>query len=256
MNDIPEDQPPQSEAGKEIEQTPVKKNKNKELIGTITVIVLLLGTVLAVNLMGEVKTSEELPLKLPLPTFVSTWWGQTIPVSDMERDVLPSDTVISKMLYRNPAGFEIFSTILISGREGRSIHRPEYCLPGQGWVIVGSEKVILQSKASPTPIEVTKLLLERTDKMPDGTEIKRKLINLYWFEGNNRQTAHHWQRVLWSTTDKLFDRVNHRWAFLTFFSEVTGAYHPSGLNEAQTIEMMDGFIGVLRPMIKTPVEAW
>ncbi|MDK3156685.1 exosortase-associated EpsI family protein [Kamptonema cortianum] len=228
------------------------KNRKKEWIGYSAVILILLGTVAAVNLMGEVKTSESLPLKLPLPTFVGSWWGQTIPVSDMERTVLPSDTVISKMLYRNPAGFEVFSTILVSGREGRSIHRPEYCLPGQGWVITNSEKITLDSKAATTPVEVTKLTLERTDKLPDGREIKRKLLNVYWFEGNHRRTPHHWQRVLWSTTDKLFDRVNHRWAFLTFFSEVTGLHHPQGLNEAQTLELMNGFIGQVRSMIELP----
>ncbi len=231
---------------------PPSKSKKKEWIGYISVIVILLGTVLAINLMGEVKTSDTLPLKLPLPTFVGSWWGQTVPVSDMERNVLPSDTVISKMLYRNPSGFEIFSTILVSGREGRSIHRPEYCLPGQGWVITGSEKVLLDSKAAATPVEATKLLLERTDKLPDGREIKRKMINLYWFEGNHRQTPHHWQRVLWSTTDKLFDRVNHRWAFVTFFSEITGLHHPQGLNEKQTLEMMNGFTGQLRSIIEIP----
>ncbi|MDZ4744104.1 MAG: exosortase-associated EpsI family protein [Verrucomicrobiota bacterium] len=232
--------------------TKTPANKKKEMIGYIIVIVILLGTVAAVNLMGEVKTSDLLSVKLPLPSFVGTWLGQPVPVSDMEKNILPSDTIISKSVYRNPGGFEIFATALIGGREGRSIHRPEYCLPGQGWTIVSSEVVTLDSKAAAEPIKVTKLLLERTDKLPDGREIKRKLINLYWFEGNFRKTPHHWQRVLWSTTDKLFDRINHRWAFLTFFSEVTGINHAQGLNEAQTVELMDGFIGQMRGMIEVP----
>ncbi|MDX2227324.1 MAG: EpsI family protein [Verrucomicrobiae bacterium] len=216
------------------------------------IFVFLAGTVLAVHLIGDVTTSTQSPMLLPFPDRIGLWTGKHVPVSQMEKDVLPADTEISKTLYEHRSGFTLFAVGIISGQESRSIHRPEYCLPGQGWTIAGSDTVTLKSRLNGQPLRVTKLLLEREDHMPDGRPFRRKMIDLYWFEGDGRATPHHWQRVWWTTTDRLFHRLNHRWGFVSVFAEVTGAFHPLGLTEAQTVERMDAFIGELLPKIEPP----
>src|SRR5882724_7460778 len=73
-----------------------------------------------------------------LPTFLGTEWiGRHTEVSAVERDILPPDTGFSRKLYvpvDDPA-HAVFLSIVLSGHDRTSIHRPELCLVGQGWTL-------------------------------------------------------------------------------------------------------------------------
>ena len=74
----------------------------------------------------------------PLPTFLGTdWIGQAVPVSAVERAMLPPDTGYSRKTYVSVQDRtqQVFVSIVLSGRDRTSIHRPELCLVGQGWTI-------------------------------------------------------------------------------------------------------------------------
>jgi hypothetical protein len=76
-----------------------------------------------------------------LPTFIgSEWIGQPTEVTAPEREILPPDTGFSRKLYVSVAdpGRQVLLSIVLSGRDRTSIHRPELCLVGQGWTIEGS----------------------------------------------------------------------------------------------------------------------
>jgi hypothetical protein len=60
-------------------------------------------------------------------------------MSKAERDLLPGDTVVLKKRYVDADGHTIFVSIVMSGRERASIHRPQVCLVGQGNEIVDSD---------------------------------------------------------------------------------------------------------------------
>jgi hypothetical protein len=52
--------------------------------------------------------------------------------SEAELTILPRDTVLKKRLYTGDDGWFLVSAV-IGGRYKSSIHRPELCLPAQGY---------------------------------------------------------------------------------------------------------------------------
>ena len=59
--------------------------------------------------------------------------SEAIPPSEAELHVLPEDTIIDKRVYRSQDGAWYSVALVIGGRSKSSIHRPELCLPSQGF---------------------------------------------------------------------------------------------------------------------------
>ena len=60
--------------------------------------------------------------------------SEELSVGEAERTVLPADTRVLKRLYRETAGGRGFLvTVVVGGKSKNSVHRPELCLPGQGF---------------------------------------------------------------------------------------------------------------------------
>jgi exosortase len=78
----------------------------------------------------------------PLPNLLGAdWAGREVEVTPIEREVLPPDTGFSRKNYESlhDRRQQVFVSIVLSGRDRTSIHRPELCLVGQGWTIAGRE---------------------------------------------------------------------------------------------------------------------
>ncbi|MDB6167539.1 MAG: eight transrane protein EpsH, partial [Verrucomicrobia bacterium] len=76
-----------------------------------------------------------------LPVFLGTEWiGRRAEVSPVEREILPADTGYARRDYVAVADARqrVFLSVVLSGRDRTSIHRPELCLVGQGWSIDGT----------------------------------------------------------------------------------------------------------------------
>lgn len=61
--------------------------------------------------------------------------------SEAEMTVLPKDTVILKRRYEDVAGNWMVVTAVVGGKSKSSIHRPELCLPAQGFAMVNPRTV-------------------------------------------------------------------------------------------------------------------
>ena len=75
---------------------------------------------------------------VPFPSMLNIdWAGREYPVSEVEKDNLPPDTGFSRKSYVNllHPEQEVNISIVLSGKDRTSIHRPELCLVGQGWTI-------------------------------------------------------------------------------------------------------------------------
>ncbi|NJK92500.1 MAG: exosortase-associated EpsI family protein [Blastochloris sp.] len=143
-------------------------------------------------------------------------------VSEAEKQILPADTEFARRVYFGPASDQILCSIVLAGGEKRSIHRPEVCLPGQGWTI-NSSTVIPITLANGTEIEAMKLTLEREVSISETERIKLKNIFLYWFVGKNVTTARHEKRVWLTSWDRVVHSLNHRWAYVIVSSTVPPA---------------------------------
>ncbi len=156
----------------------------------------------------------------PLPPFLGmSWGGRDVEVSAVERELLPPDTGFARKNYTrlaNPRDAQVFFSIVLSGRDRTSIHRPEICLVGQGWTI---------RKRSAAQF-----------RLPDGTMLKGTLLNIerevvakkgqattvatvpavfvYWFAGSDGVEASH-AGMLWrGAYDRLFHLRADRWAYV------------------------------------------
>ena len=58
-----------------------------------------------------------------------------VPSSDIERTALPADTIIERKAYTVGGRQCFLVTAVTNGRSKRSIHRPELCLPAQGFIM-------------------------------------------------------------------------------------------------------------------------
>ena len=59
--------------------------------------------------------------------------SETVEVSEAERHTLPADTMFDKRRYVSRGGDTFQVSMVIGGRSKSSIHRPELCLPTQGF---------------------------------------------------------------------------------------------------------------------------
>lgn len=185
--------------------------------------------------------SPEAGVVMALPILAGEWWGTDEPVSPGELALLPEDTGFEKKIYQDLSGHSLTAQIVLSGGEKRSIHRPEVCLPGQGWSIQSGE-VIPVTLANGRALEVMKLTLNREVETAPGVRRNLKSYFLYWFVGKDTTTPYHWVRLAKTNWDMVTKKLQHRWAYVIVSAPVLEGFTPGGKSDRQTLEMLKDFI--------------
>ncbi len=218
---------------------------------TILLIVLVVGFS-AVFLLPSSGKTEPVGIKLALPEYVGHWYGVDQQISKLELEGLASDTEFARKQYTNGAGDTIFASIVLSGHDlDNSIHRPERCLPAQGWTIADS-KTLSIALPSARNLQVTRLHNVREAHGQGGKVIPIYNLNYYWFVGYHRMTASHLERTFLDIEDRILKGYNQRWAYITIASDITKGLIPFGRSESETDAMIQDFIRHLFPQINAP----
>lgn len=165
--------------------------------------------------------------------------GELYMMSVDERRILPDDTVILKKHYQPPAGSAVTASIVLSGADRSSIHRPQVCLVGQGQEIVRewTHTVELEGR---DPLKVVVLDMLRRGQTPDGRDFEHPFYYAYWFVGKGRETHSHIMRMFWMAADRILFNVSHRWAYIS----VSGTRDPEA---GRYVEEIDEFIQTMYP---------
>lgn len=221
----------------------------------ITIRIAALPLLLALGL-GSVKlidrgaANQPTGIRLALPEYLDRWYGVDQPISERELIFLAHDTEFARKQYTNGAGDTILASIVLSGHDlDNSIHRPERCLPSQGWTILDSKTLAIDIPGLPGGVPVTRLHDVRQVKVAEGKVIPIYHLNYYWFVGYKRVTASHLQRTFLDIHDRLMHGYNQRWAYVTVASEITEGHTRFGRSEPETDKMIQGFISALFPAI-------
>jgi len=188
-----------------------------------TVALAAAGVALATRALDRVQVSPRTGVRLAadgvnpvaLPDHLGIdWVGQNAPVSAVEREVLPPDTGYSRKNYVSlrDRRQSVFLSIVLSGRDRTSIHRPEICLVGQGWTIRGrsTHEFVVGGRRFPATV----LQIEREVTGPRGEVVRVPALLVYWFVGADRIVASHWERVFYTSLDRLRHLQAHRWAYV------------------------------------------
>ncbi len=181
---------------------------------------------------------------MELPYQVGPLYGFAGEESQAEIDILPKDTTVVRKAYGMPLsspGERISCSIVLSGGEKRSIHRPERCLPAQGWRI-NSSHVVTVPLASGHSLDTMALLLERPIPLSNGKTMSLQSYFLYWFVAKDVTTPYQFDRILRTNLDLLFHRVNQRWAYVSVQATILQGLTPNGLGPEQTLNELKKFI--------------
>jgi len=175
----------------------------------LILMVLLIGFA-ALKMFSNISTIEESQLKPEsFPVNFKGWKGKDVDVSSEESTFLPEDTLFVKRYFDKPGIGEVYLVVVFSGKDRRSIHRPEVCYPSQGWSINNKSSYSIEVDHPIKTLKTTSLDITFRKSKKGRTDLV-----VYWFMGNNRITGTHLKRVLLTGLDRCLYGRNYRWAFL------------------------------------------
>jgi hypothetical protein len=158
-------------------------------------------------------------LKINLPERVLDFTSTNVPEPAIVLSYLPPDTSYAERIYTAPDGFWVQNTVVLMGEDRTSIHKPDYCLPGQGWVIKDKSVVnIPVAGVQKYQLPVNKWVLANTIQTADGKKQQIGGIFVFWLVAAGEETPDNYQRMWWMGRDLLRTGVLQRWAYVSYFA--------------------------------------
>lgn len=207
----------------------------------------------AVFLLPVAAKNQPAGLQPELPQSVGNWYGVEQKIDERELQVLAPDTEFARERFTNGRGDVIVASIVLSGHDlDNSIHRPERCLPAQGWTIADSRMVTIPVGGGDEKLKANRLHNVRSVRTRDGHNVPVYNLNYYWFVGYQHLTASHLERTWIDIQDRVLKGYNQRWAFVTITADVTEGLIPFGRSETEVDALLQDFIRQLYPQIRAP----
>lgn len=187
-----------------------------------------------------------------LPAFLGTEWiGRRAEVTAVERELLPPDTGYSRKQYVAVADArkQVFLSIVLSGRDRTSIHRPELCLVGQGWTIADSTAHRFSApERGGSGFPATLLRVRREVRTTRGKVVVPQLV-AYWFVGGDGVVGSHGQRLWRDAWNRVVHGRADRWAYVLVQSDAADG-EPAALARMQVV--LDAALPVIAPQVFAP----
>lgn len=177
---------------------------------------------------------------LEIPDICPECGADLYTMSKEEYDVLPKDTQFVKSAYTNDAGDRVFVSIVLSGAERGSIHRPQRCLPGQGHKNLEEHNLTIPLAGEGRDMGVRVI---ESDVLGYNREIAYHSYYAYWFAGLNRETPSHYMRMFWLAWDRVFRSQAHKWAYIA----VSGRREEGSREYEETVKE---FVSLLYPTLQ------
>jgi len=155
-----------------------------------------------------------------LPASVGEYTSSRIePVALIEQSMLPPDTIYGRRIYTAPDGFQSMAHIVLMGTDRTSIHKPQYCLTGQGETIVKSEVISIPVlKPHPYDLKAMKLTTQSYRRNRAGEMVPVSGVFIYWFVADGYLTPDHLERMWLMTKEFVTTGRLQRWAYVAYFA--------------------------------------
>jgi hypothetical protein len=184
-------------------------------------------------------------LEVVLPEHVLDYDSERVEVSKLELDTLPKDTSFGKRLYKAPDGFKTFVAVVLMGADRTSLHKPQFCLEGQGLQLGPSSYSTVSvpiQRPYPYELPVGKLIGSRqSEANGQRQEIHAVYVYYYVADGALISSESGFGRMWSMARDLIRTGVLQRWAYVSYLS-----YCLPGQEEA-TFERMKAFIAASAP---------
>ena len=250
-------------------------------------LVVLLGTLSLAFVLPRSGLARQAAITMKLPPDVSFWglsgagggeevfqhWkGEASKPSDQERQMLAQDTEFEKSNYFRVDPSDgtrlvnlfhgVQASIVLSGHDlNDSIHRPERCLPAQGFKDLRAERRVIRTKAGDVPVSRIRCYTEVKNPQsgqfvlgPGGQPVRFEHVFYYWFVGNHNVTASHYDRTFIDMKDRLMGGFDQRWAYVLVGTGITDsmvavgfpvgdATFPKGRSEELSDALLEKVVG-------------
>jgi hypothetical protein len=184
-------------------------------------------------------------LQVELPQHVLGYESLQVPVDEITSNTLPQDTSFGEMLYTAPDRFQMAINVVLMGTDRTSLHKPQLCLSGQGWMIdpaASEETTVPIERPFSYDLPVVKLVATG-EKMVEGRHQTLRGVYVYWFVADDAMSASvsGFERMWLMASNLLRTGVLQRWAYVSCFSVCLPG------QEAATFERMKKLIATAVP---------
>ena len=158
-------------------------------------------------------------INISLPEHVLNYTSTNLPEPQVVTGYLPTDTSYTGRAYIAPDGFHVQSTAILMGADRTSIHRPEYCFPGQGWSIDKKQIVTIPISDQPSySLQAARWNVSIIAQQSDGQKVKVGGVYVYWYVASDEETPDHDKMLEWLTLDLFRTGKLQRWAYISYFA--------------------------------------
>lgn len=165
------------------------------------IVILLSVATFVLRVRGDV---DKVPPSQPLdqmPKTIGHWTATDIPLDPETLQVLGKGVFLNRdymPLFASASAVDgapigLFIGYFPTQRTGQSIHSPQHCLPGAGWVFDSSGLTEIDTPGE-KPIQVGEYLISNG---PDKQEV------LYWYRSHGRSIANDYKAKLYTLADSL-----------------------------------------------------
>lgn len=190
------------------------------------------------------------PVTMEMPTQSGAMQSQEMPMTAAERMALNPDITLTRRIYVGQEQ-QMLATLVLSGQTRRGLHRPDVCLPGAGWNIMSKQPVSLHLNDGR---EVDGMLMRLVRDYKDektGQLMRMRGLNIFWYQGWGTSTSNYYHHVFTTYFDSIFRNLNHRWALVSFFTQLPPEPFDAGNNMAEAKSLLDleDFVQTLAPAL-------
>ena len=173
--------------------------------------------------------------QLPPPATACPACGAALDgISLGEHIALPPDTQFRRRLYRTTSGATFLVTAVIGGASKRSIHRPELCLPAQGYLLSLSRDLELGGR----PFHIVEMT-------PPGGE--PGTLAYTFFNQAGMRTSSHIRRILRDVWDRSVHNRVDRWVMVTVHISAPGGFSVTVPADRHMLESLLGQLSEVLP---------
>lgn len=173
---------------------------------------------------------------IPLPEKVLDFKSQPIPITADQLRGLPGDTTYGRRLYYTDEGFRASGGVVLMGSDRTSIHKPEFCLPGNGWHIMkeATDEILINSP-KPYKLPVMKWAVQQETRGPNGRPVTYSGFYIFWFVNDHEITREHSGRMISIAKSMLTTGKLERWAYISYLVFCAPGQEDAAYAKAKTL---------------------
>ena len=164
------------------------------------------------------------------------------PISIGEAKLLPDNTPIFRREYIREGQPAVQATIVFSGIERRSIHRPQVCLVSQGNRITNEHPYDVDLGDGRT-LRIRVLDIQQVYGGENGEKVIVPATYAYWLFNPERETDSHLKRFLYMAIDNSLRNYRPRWGYVSISFERTS------LDPEAWKRQLDEFVPLIYPVL-------